>query len=205
MQFAYSICLPVVPWCHLLALSLILWILTVWESPSPVHWPQFPTMWSLTIWGPSWPCPLSPVPELYFNICWEGVVNVALNKPAWQSSEFYGHPASLATDGNRNPDYYNGSCSHTGRDDGPWLTVDLQEEYFVTMVRITNRGDCCCKALTFSRRRNAPLLRRHVILGIIKAHYNTVKTSPSNVNCGNINAIAMDPTHVWQIQRYHHH
>ena len=34
---------------------------------------------------------------------------------------------------------------------------------------------------------------RNVILGIIKAHYNIVKTSLSNVNCGNINAIAMGP------------
>ena len=35
--------------------------------------------------------------------------------------------------------------------------------------------------------------RRNVILGIIIAHYNIVKTRPSNVNCGNINAIAMGP------------
>ena len=37
--------------------------------------------------------------------------------------------------------------------------------------------------------------RRNVILRIIKAHYNIVKTRSSNVNCGNINAIAMGPTH----------
>ena len=37
--------------------------------------------------------------------------------------------------------------------------------------------------------------RRSDILGIIKAHYNIVKTRPSDVNCGNINAIAMGPTH----------
>ena len=37
--------------------------------------------------------------------------------------------------------------------------------------------------------------KRNVILGIIKAHNNIVKTRPSNVNCGNINAIAMGPTH----------
>ena len=33
--------------------------------------------------------------------------------------------------------------------------------------------------------------RRNVILGIIKAHYNIVKTGPSNVNYGKTNAIAM--------------
>ena len=36
--------------------------------------------------------------------------------------------------------------------------------------------------------------RHNVILGIIKALYNIVKTRPSYVNCWNINAIAMDPT-----------
>ena len=35
--------------------------------------------------------------------------------------------------------------------------------------------------------------RRNVILGIIKAHYNIVKTRPSNVNSLNINVIAMGP------------
>ena len=36
--------------------------------------------------------------------------------------------------------------------------------------------------------------RRNVILEIMKAHYNIVKTRPSNFNCWNINAIAMGPT-----------
>ena len=46
--------------------------------------------------------------------------------------------------------------------------------------------------------------RHNVILGIIKALYNIVKTLPSSVNCGNINAIAMGPTHAWPVQRCHH-
>ena len=46
--------------------------------------------------------------------------------------------------------------------------------------------------------------RRNVILGIIKAHYNIVKTRPSNVKCGNINAIAVKPTHAWTVQGGHH-
>ena len=37
--------------------------------------------------------------------------------------------------------------------------------------------------------------RRNVILGITKAHYNIVKNRSSNINCGNINAIAVEPTH----------
>ena len=35
---------------------------------------------------------------------------------------------------------------------------------------------------------------RNGILGIVEAHHNIGKTRPSNVNCGNINAIAMGPT-----------
>ena len=45
---------------------------------------------------------------------------------------------------------------------------------------------------------------RNCILGIMKAHYNVVKTRPSNVNCGNINAFAMGPTHVSPVQKCHH-
>ena len=38
--------------------------------------------------------------------------------------------------------------------------------------------------------------RRNVTLGIIKAHYNIVKTRPShNVNCRNTNAVVTGPTH----------
>ena len=46
--------------------------------------------------------------------------------------------------------------------------------------------------------------RHNVILGITKAHYSIVKTRPSNVNCGDINVIAMGLTHPWPIQRCHH-
>ena len=35
----------------------------------------------------------------------------------------------------------------------------------------------------------------YVISGNLKAHYNIVKISPSNVKCVNINVIAMGPTH----------
>ena len=47
--------------------------------------------------------------------------------------------------------------------------------------------------------------RHNAILGIIKAHYNIVKTRPSLVNCGNINTMAMGPTHARPVQRFHHH
>ena len=47
--------------------------------------------------------------------------------------------------------------------------------------------------------------RRNVILRIIKTHYYIVKTRPSNVNCENINAIGMGPTHARPVQSCHHH
>ena len=51
----------------------------------------------------------------------------------------------------------------------------------------------------FLRWRNTPV--DAMILGIIKAHHNIVKTRPSNVNCGNTNVIAIGPTRAWPVQR----
>ena len=39
--------------------------------------------------------------------------------------------------------------------------------------------------------------RRICILGIIKTHCNVVKTRPSYVECGNINAIAMSSSRIY--------
>ena len=77
--------------------------------------------------------------------------NLALNKPAWQSSthpydEYYGLDplATLAVDGDMSSMYSDRSCTHTLHEDPrPWWTVDLLQEYMVTEVVITNRGDCC--------------------------------------------------------------
>ena len=49
----------------------------------------------------------------------------------------------------------------------------------------------------YAHRRNA-IYRNH------KSSFNIVKTRPSCVNCGNINVIAMGPTHAWSVQRCHH-
>ena len=86
-----------------------------------------------------------------------GSRNLALNKPAWQSStkpysDFYGFEpaAGFAVDGDKSPMYWVGSCSHT-EEDRPkaWWIVDLEGEYMVTEVVITNRGDCCGKSIGF--------------------------------------------------------
>ena len=70
--------------------------------------------------------------------------DLALNKPAWQSSDFSAStPASLAVDGNADTIMSHGSCSQTNADPYAWWAVDLGAEYSVESVAITNRGDCC--------------------------------------------------------------
>ncbi|XP_053577049.1 uncharacterized protein LOC128666463 [Bombina bombina] len=48
-----------------------------------------------------------------------------------------------AIDGSKNTKYMSGHCSHTDLDIEPWWRVDLTATFNVTLVKITNRGDCC--------------------------------------------------------------
>ncbi len=74
--------------------------------------------------------------------------NVALGKPARQSSVFEGWPvANLANDGNTNAHYGYGSVTATNVDLGAWWEVDLGEVYEVSEVVIYNRTDCCPERL----------------------------------------------------------
>ncbi len=69
--------------------------------------------------------------------------NIALHKPAYQSSDNYNTAgtANVAVDGNRDSNFKRGwTCTHTTREHTPWFVVDLQREYLVTKVAITNRG-----------------------------------------------------------------
>lgn len=52
-----------------------------------------------------------------------------------------------AVDGNSNPIWGGGSCTHTTneRSDSPWLVIDLHDYYEITHVKIKNRKDCCSK------------------------------------------------------------
>ena len=70
--------------------------------------------------------------------------NVALNKPATQSSTSDGFSADRVVDGNLNVGLLDQSCSHTDLVPGvrAWWQVDLGSSYKVTSVTITNRGDC---------------------------------------------------------------
>ena len=72
---------------------------------------------------------------------------MALRGRATQSDR-YEHiyaSASNAIDGNRESNYYAGSCSYSKKQTNPWWRVDLLESYVVTAVIITNRGDCCAQ------------------------------------------------------------
>lgn len=67
--------------------------------------------------------------------------NIALGKPAEQSTTKLKYYATYAVDGNRGTNFVVGNCTNT--DDGdtnPWWRVDLQSVYSITSVRILNRG-----------------------------------------------------------------
>ncbi|XP_063735002.1 pentraxin fusion protein-like [Eleginops maclovinus] len=69
--------------------------------------------------------------------------NVALRGKASQSSrnpDHYGD-ANKAIDGNRDSNYYSGSCTATTEMTNPWWRVDLLESYIITSIIFTNRGD----------------------------------------------------------------
>ncbi|XP_071325144.1 uncharacterized protein [Trachinotus anak] len=73
--------------------------------------------------------------------------NVALRGKATQSHQADSAYASAynAIDGNREPTFGAGSCSHSIAQTNPWWRVDLLESYIVTSVIITNRDDCCAE------------------------------------------------------------
>ncbi|XP_048036535.1 fucolectin-like [Megalobrama amblycephala] len=70
--------------------------------------------------------------------------NIALGAKTVQSSTniFLG-ASHHAVDGNSNPNYLLGSCTHTNMEHNPWWRVDLMGVYSINKVTITNRGDCC--------------------------------------------------------------
>ncbi len=82
-------------------------------------------------------------------------VNLAFEKPAKQSSNFTeGYSlAKNAVDGNLNNIMFDQSCTHTkeGHAKPQWWQVDLQKEYLVKEIVITNRGDCCGKLNNFGK------------------------------------------------------
>jgi len=72
----------------------------------------------------------------------ELLVNLALNKPASQSTTGHNGPAGLAVDGRDSGVYSHGTCTHTLESHG-WWRVDLLDSFTVHRVSIKNREDCC--------------------------------------------------------------
>ena len=82
-----------------------------------------------------------------------GLTNLALNRPATQSSEYtpFPGPASRAVDGNVDPNFNDGSVSHTNNSVGPdgnaWWEVDLGAVRNIDHLQVFNRTDCCSERL----------------------------------------------------------
>jgi len=75
-------------------------------------------------------------------------VNVALRRPAWQSSTWCDRlgcfGAHYSNDGNTSTQFYaHFTCSATRYQLYPWWAVDLGSPLYVDGVNFTNRGDCC--------------------------------------------------------------
>ncbi|KAL3854240.1 hypothetical protein ACJMK2_013515 [Sinanodonta woodiana] len=74
------------------------------------------------------------------NNC-SGFVNLALHRPAFQSSVGFNGSANLAVDGNRDPNFFHGSCIHTASEPFSWWAVDLGKVFSITAIKIYNRND----------------------------------------------------------------
>ena len=89
---------------------------------------------------------LAHIPINYLTLRFSG--NVAYGKNATQGVNTYKDAvATLAVDGNHNPDFKGGSCAHSIDNSGApydpaWWQVDLGATYVVLAVNITNRDQC---------------------------------------------------------------
>jgi len=79
----------------------------------------------------------------FVNCLGAAFLNLALNKPAYQSTQAYddGGHAKLAVDGNPDGIYKKKSCTHTVASRMPWWAVDLESDKMVSHVQISNRVD----------------------------------------------------------------
>jgi hypothetical protein len=73
--------------------------------------------------------------------------NLALFKPATQSSTPWGADAGRAVDGNPDGNWYNSSVTHTDFDAPAWWQVDLGAVKSIGEVVLYNRTDCCSERL----------------------------------------------------------
>ncbi|XP_019621999.1 PREDICTED: uncharacterized protein LOC109468185 [Branchiostoma belcheri] len=74
--------------------------------------------------------------------------NIALNRPAIQSSTWHKGVPGRAVDGDYSNSYTSNSCSHTKQEPNPWWRVDLGNSLCVDRVVVTKRcGKCCSERL----------------------------------------------------------
>src|SRR5579872_7351154 len=74
-----------------------------------------------------------------------GLLNLAVNRPAEQSSTYEPgfSDASKAVNGNTDGSFWDGSVSHTNQDTNAWWQVDLGASATVSSIVVWNRTDCC--------------------------------------------------------------
>jgi len=72
-----------------------------------------------------------------------GLLNVALNGTASQSSTMHGGDAARAIDGKTEGDWNGNSCTHSDYSVNQWWKVALKERVNVDYVEVFNRHDCC--------------------------------------------------------------
>jgi NedA-like, galactose-binding domain len=73
--------------------------------------------------------------------------NLALGKPATQSSTAFDAPASRGVDGNTSGNWANNSVTSTANEHQPWWQVDLGGIQQIEVVKLWNRTDCCSDRL----------------------------------------------------------
>jgi hypothetical protein len=78
----------------------------------------------------------------------DAAINLAVGKPATQSSTILSATASRAVDGNTDGNWAQSSVTHTGLDANPWWQVDLGASATISSVVIWNRTDCCSDRLS---------------------------------------------------------
>jgi hypothetical protein len=77
------------------------------------------------------------------------VPNLAVDKPATQSSTFAGSTgAGGAVDGNLDGNFFHGSVTSTNPDPNAWWQVDLGASKSVASIVISGRTDCCSSRLS---------------------------------------------------------
>lgn len=74
-------------------------------------------------------------------------VNVALGRPATQSSVEYGGVAARAVDGNSSGSYASNTITHTGVEANPWWQVDLGASKAISTIVLARRTECCDERL----------------------------------------------------------